>query len=129
MFDVTINHVEDKEMTIQVADYIPGEVVVDIAGTKHIVKYEGHELATVDIDLTRRIITVGVAMFQQNICTLTYASENIFNNKVTFDLHLPVLGEVMVIKKDWAITAVKDWTYKVLPPKLTNKHYDNSASC
>jgi len=112
MLDVTINHVENKEMTIQVADFIPGTVVVDIVGTKHVIKYEGIELATVDIDLTRRIVSVGLAMFQQNIFTLTYATENIFNNKATIDLHLPVLGEVMVLNTDWAITAVNDWTVK-----------------
>merc|ERR1712133_208303 len=60
MIDVKITHVDNQEMTITVADYIPGNVVVEIVGNEHIIKYEGHQLAIVDINIPMKKYAVSL---------------------------------------------------------------------
>ena len=51
MIDVSMELVPSQKLVITAQDYLPGEIVVKIAGTKHIITYENVELVTIDLNL------------------------------------------------------------------------------
>jgi len=113
MINVEINHVANKEMTIKIADYIPGNVVVEIVGSEHTVKYEGHELVRLDINIPMKTYSVYLAFLTEPICVVKYTTTEFLKNNVDFTLNLPVLGDVVAVKAAWNLVTLLKPTVKV----------------
>merc|ERR1719481_738762 len=110
--DITIKHVNKESMAVIIADYVPGDITVDIVGTKNIVKYAGYELAIVDNNMANKFISFGIAVLDQPILTLKYTRKELFNNQVKLNVNLPILGNVLTITKSWVVKAPNDFNVK-----------------
>jgi len=110
LLDITINHQSQEQMTVKFADYLPGEIKIDIVGSKHIISFEGYELATVDINLTKKMITFAVALLPQPIATFTFETTAFLANNVAFVLDLPLLGNVLIVDAKWLVKTINDFT-------------------
>ena len=113
LLDITINHQSQEQMTVKFADYLPGEIKIDIVGTKHIISFEGYELATIGIDLTKKMITFAVALLPQPIATFSFETTALLANNVAFVLDLPLLGKVLVVDAKWLVKTINDFTATV----------------
>merc|ERR1719147_501597 len=110
--DITIKHDNKQSMTVSVADYVPGDITVDIIGTKHIVKYEGYELVVVDINMAEKLISFGIAALSQPTVILQFATNLLLDNAVTMTVNLPILGHVLTINKNWLVNTFNDFRVK-----------------
>ena len=113
MIDVSMELVPSQKLVITAQDYLPGEIVVKIAGTKHIITYENIELATIDINLPAKNVLVSLPMIHQPIVNVKYTTEDIFNNQVTMAVVLPVLQNIVEASFKWKVQSVSDWEVQV----------------
>jgi len=102
----------NNQMILQVPDYLPGEVVIDIVGAIHHIKYGGYELATVVMDLKERRVAFSVGLIPSPIIEMTYAADALLKNTVTFDIVLPIVGKVIGVTADWMMKDLMDLTLK-----------------
>jgi len=59
-----------------------------------------------------KFISFGIAVLDQPILTLKYTTKELFNNQVTLNVNLPILGNVLTITKSWAVKAPNDFNVK-----------------
>merc|ERR1712098_273575 len=115
MIDVSMELVPSQKLVITAQDYLPGEIVVKIAGTKHIITYENVELATIDLNLSAKNVLVSLPIIHQPIVNVKYTTEDIFNNQVTMAVVLPVLQNIVEASLKWKVQSVSEWEVKVAP--------------
>ena len=105
--------VPSEKLVITVQDYLPGEIVVKIAGIKHTITYENIELATIDLNLPAKNVLVSLPMIHQPIVNVKYTTEDIFNNQVTMAVVLPVLQNIVEASLKWKVQTVSEWEVQV----------------
>jgi len=110
--DVTVTHVAGKEMIIKVADYIPGDIEVEIEGTVAHIKYEGYELVHLDMNIPKKMMVLTLPLLQTPTCTMMWVTDDLLKNKVTVTFVLPVLGKVLDLTVDWLVKDLTDCTIK-----------------
>merc|ERR1719481_2065809 len=111
--NVQITNMGRKQIIVKLKDYLPDNVVVDIVGTLHVIKYEGHEIGYVDLDLADKMVAVGLGLIPTPIWKIRYVGDDLLKNRVTVNIDLPIVGKVLTFTVDWMIKDVLNFDLEV----------------
>jgi len=107
--EVSAEYVPNTHLVLRAADYLPGEIVMEIMEPKYVIKYEADvqkkapALATIMVDLATRQLRLNFAFIRSPVLDISWTKNTLMTNKMTVVTILPVLGKVMDLVVDYTV--------------------------